>query len=70
MTTTTLKVPGIHCEHCVMTIKRVVSEEVDGVTEVIGDHEAKQVTITFEPPATIEQIAETMAEWDYPPELG
>lgn len=67
MTTTTLDVPAITCEHCVMTIKRVVEEEVDGVVEVIGDHEAKQVTITFAPPATIERITETMTEWDYPP---
>ncbi len=70
MTTTTLEVPAITCGHCVMTIKRVVEEEVDGVIEVSGDHEAKRVTITFEPPATIEQIVDTMTEWDYPPATG
>lgn len=67
MQTITLDVPAITCGHCVMTIKRVVEEEVEGVTEVTGDHEAKQVTISFAAPATIEQITETMTEWDYPP---
>ena len=70
MTTTVLEVPAISCEHCVKTIKRVVTEEVAGVTEVSGDHETKRITVTFDQPATLELIAASMTEWDFPPNVA
>lgn len=66
--TVTWHVPDISCEHCVKTIQRVVTDEVDGIASVEGDHEAKNVTIVFGPPATQDRIAAVMAEWDFPPQ--
>jgi copper chaperone len=43
--TVTYSVPGIHCEHCVMSIREEVSE-VEGVDEVAVDLDAKLVTVT------------------------
>ena len=37
-------VPGIHCEHCGMSIREEVSE-VEGVEEVDVDLESKVVTV-------------------------
>jgi Cu+-exporting ATPase len=60
-------VPAIHCGHCVATIERVVSV-LPGVSRVTGDMNTKKVEVDYEAPATPEQIAATMAEWDYPPD--
>ena len=68
MDTITFHVPTITCGHCVKTIERAVKEEVPGVGEVTGDPEARQVTIAYGPPATIERIVAVMTEWGYPPE--
>ncbi|MFN8424138.1 MAG: heavy-metal-associated domain-containing protein [Anaerolineae bacterium] len=65
--TVTFDVPAITCGHCVATIKRVVTADVPGVSDVTGDPDAKRVTITFDAPATVERIVEAMTEWDYPP---
>jgi len=43
--TVTYSVPGIHCEHCVMSIREEGSE-VEGVDEVAVDLDAKLVTVT------------------------
>jgi copper chaperone len=45
--TITYTVPGIHCGHCVLSIKEEVSE-VSGVEAVDVDVEAKVVTIRGE----------------------
>ena len=42
--TTTYTVPGIHCAHCVMSVREEVSE-VEGVESVDVDLETKLVTI-------------------------
>lgn len=68
METVTFYVPAITCGHCVATIQRVVKEDVDGVGEITGDPQTKQVTVEYGPPATVEAIVATMTEWDYPPE--
>lgn len=70
MESVTLEVPAISCDHCIATIKRVVTADVPGVTDVTGDAAAKRVTIAFDPPATVEQIVASMTEWDYPPHAG
>jgi copper chaperone len=43
--TVTYSVPGVHCEHCRMSIREEVSE-VEGVDEVDVDLDAKVVTIS------------------------
>jgi len=65
MTTVTYSIPNISCMHCVHTIKTEVGE-LAGVKEVVADAAGKQATITFEPPATEEQIKALLAEINYP----
>ena len=61
----TVQVPGINCGHCVMNIKREVSE-IPGVKSVEGDANAKQISVRWEAPATWEQIADVMKDAGYP----
>lgn len=65
----TFTVPGITCEHCVATIKRVVMADVAGVASVSGDPATKRIDVQFAAPATVDQIVAAMTEWDYPPAL-
>lgn len=64
-----LKIPAIHCQHCVHTIEMELAE-LEGVTSVKADQETKTVDIEFYPPATRELIAGTLKEINYPPEEG
>jgi copper chaperone CopZ len=50
----------------VATIERVVGE-LDGVTAVAADADTKKVEISFDAPATRDQIVATLTEWDFPP---
>ncbi len=68
MTTVSFNIPNIDCNHCVHTIKNEVSE-LDGVKEVEGDLQQKQVKITFDNPATKEGIIKLLTEINYPPEV-
>ncbi len=61
----TYTVPNISCGHCVHTIKMELSE-LPGVKTVEADAETKKVTITYEPPATLEIIEGALAEINYP----
>jgi len=63
----TLTVPKISCRHCVMSIKNEL-EELPGVKKVEGNAESKQITVEFEPPATLELIRRTLLEINYPAE--
>ena len=66
MTTKTVSIPNLSCGHCVMTIKRKLGA-LAGVERVDGDVPSKQVTITWDAPATWEQIVATLNEINYPP---
>ncbi len=66
MTTVRFSVPSITCGHCVATIERAV-KEVEGVATVKGQVDTKEVEVTFDAPATREQIVSAMTEWDHPP---
>ena len=65
MQTKTLKVPNISCGHCVMTIKKELSQ-VEGVYKVEGDPENKRIDLDWDAPATLEKIKETLKEINYP----
>jgi copper chaperone CopZ len=65
MSVTTYFVPAISCQHCVHTIKTEVSD-LAGVRTVEADVQSKQVTISYEAPATPETIEALLAEIDYP----
>ena len=61
----TLNIPNITCGHCVMTIKNELSE-LEGVKEVDGNPESKQVSVEWDAPATIETIKNTLKDINYP----
>lgn len=66
MTTKTFVVPNISCGHCTHTIESELSE-LTGVQNVQADQATKQVTVTFDDPATWEKIEATLEEINYPP---
>jgi copper chaperone CopZ len=65
----TFLVPSISCGHCTATIKRELAE-VDGVVTVEGDLNSKQVTVTWQSPATWEEIRSVLVDISHPPASG
>lgn len=66
MKTTTYTIPNISCKHCTHTITMELSEII-GVTKVDADLETKSVSVTFDEPATEQEIINTLIEINYPP---
>ncbi|RJR43677.1 MAG: copper chaperone [Desulfobacteraceae bacterium] len=58
-------IPNISCGHCVMNIKRELSD-LEGVKKVEGDPGKKEITVSFEAPATVEKIKASLKEMSYP----
>ena len=67
MNTLTVKANDISCGHCVHTIQSEVGE-VTGVKQVVANEQTKLVTITYDQPATEQQLKELLAEIGYPAE--
>lgn len=65
MSTVTYTVPGIHCGHCVHTIKMEVGD-LAGVQTVSADLDSKVVVVTYDTPASEEKIEALLAEINYP----
>ena len=65
METKTLSIPNISCGHCVMSIKKELSE-MEGVSKVEGNPEAKSITLEWDIPATLKKIKHTLKEINYP----
>ena len=65
METKKLSIPNISCGHCVMTIQRELGE-IDGLSKVEGDPMAKEITVEWDAPATLEKIRSTLKEINYP----
>ena len=65
MTTITYSVPNINCGHCVHTIQTEVGD-LQGVKSVKADAGTKKVEISFDAPASEEQIKSLLAEINYP----
>lgn len=65
MKNVTYKIPNISCNHCVHTVEMEVSE-IEGVRDVKADVETQQAAVTFDEPATEEQIKTLLAEINYP----
>ena len=55
MNRTKLNIPNISCGHCVKTIQRELGE-LSGVSTVEGDETTKEINISWDSPATIEEI--------------
>lgn len=65
MSTVTYTVPGIHCGHCVHTIKMEVGD-LAGVQTVSADLDSKVVVVTYDTPASEDKIETLLAEINYP----
>ena len=65
MTTVTYSIPAIHCMHCTHTIEMEV-RELPGVQTVKADMNTRKVEISFDAPATEEQIKALLTEINYP----
>jgi copper chaperone CopZ len=63
--TITLSIPGINCNHCIMTVKRE-SGFVDGAEFVSGDVEGKTATFNVANDAALESLKAMLAEAGYP----
>ena len=63
--TVTYHTPDMSCQHCVHAIETEL-KEVEGVLMVRANLDTKQVTVTFEPPATEEDIKNVLADIGYP----
>ena len=69
MKSKTVKVPGITCGHCVMTIEREV-RELEGIVLVKAEAASKMVTVKWnEPPATWDAVHSRLKEINFPPEV-
>ena len=63
--TRTLEVEGMSCNHCVMSIKKAVGE-LNGVSNVSVDLEAKTVTVDYNPElVAIETVIEAIEDQGY-----
>lgn len=62
----TFVVPNISCGHCTRAIQTELSD-LAGVSSVQADVASKQVTVTWNEPATWESILATLQEINYPP---
>jgi copper chaperone len=67
MSSKTFTVPAISCDHCVRSIKNEISE-IAGVASVEADSKSKVVTVSWDDPATWDQIKATLTEIEYPPQ--
>lgn len=67
MTTKKFVVPNISCGHCTSTIELELGD-ISGVTGVKAEQESKQVTVTYQEPATWDSIHALLVEINYPPE--
>jgi copper chaperone CopZ len=65
MNTVTYTVPNISCKHCAHTITMELSE-IEGVSKVDADVQTKLVTVSFEAPATEQELKNTLAGINYP----
>jgi len=65
METKSLSIPKISCGHCVKAIQREL-EAVKGVKRVDGDPALKAITVTWESPASLQQIKAVLKDMDYP----
>ena len=69
MKTVTYTIPNISCMHCVHTIKTEVGD-LAGVKAVDANAQTKVTTITFDSPATEEQIVALLKEINYEPKIS
>jgi copper chaperone len=67
MESKTFVVPAISCEHCTHTVETEL-KELAGVQSVKAEVESKQVTVSWDEPASWDQIEGLLQEINYPPQ--
>jgi len=68
MTNKDFRVPNISCDHCVMTIRRELSE-LEGVQSVEGNTGSQTISLAWdEERVSWAEICELLKEIHYPPE--
>jgi copper chaperone CopZ len=65
MTKETFSIPNISCGHCTTAIQNELTD-LEGVTCVDGQTEAKTVTVEWDAPVTRDQILDVLKEINYP----
>ena len=65
METTRFSIPNISCGHCVKAVQKELNE-MEGVSSVEGDPGKKEVSVSWEAPATDEKIKALLKEINYP----
>ena len=65
MTKETFSIPNISCGHCTTAIQNELTD-LEGVTRVDGQIEAKTVTVEWDTPVTRDQILDALKEINYP----
>lgn len=65
MNTRSVVIPSISCHHCVRTITNEL-QDIEGVHTIEAEVETKKTVITWDAPATWDQIRETLIEIGYP----
>lgn len=65
MKTVTYSVPNISCKHCTHTIAMELSD-IEGVSKVDADVQTQLVTVSFEEPATEQELKNTLTAINYP----
>lgn len=66
MTSKTFVVPNISCGHCTHTIETELGE-LAGVRSVKAEQDSKQVTVTWDDPASWDKIKALLQEIEYAP---
>jgi copper chaperone CopZ len=67
MTTVTLKIPNISCNHCVMRVEKG-TKDLPGVLRVEASAEDRTATLELESMDALEQVRATLTEIGYPAE--
>ena len=65
MTKETFSIPNISCGHCTTAIQNELTD-LEGVTRVDGQIQAKTVTVEWDEPVTRDQIIDALKEINYP----
>jgi copper chaperone len=55
VTETTLSVPDIHCNHCKMSLEGAIGK-IAGVRQATVDVPSATIAVTFDSPATMEEL--------------
>jgi copper chaperone CopZ len=67
MITKTFHISAISCNHCIHTITDEL-KTINGVRQVEGSADSRQVKVTFEAPATVEIIRDVLTNIQYEPD--